>query len=87
MEVLCENCGHPNIVNHLGRKRGNYPVQLVLNAYRSRIEGGSKVSIGILATETGLSKGTTWRILKGAKINYVGNKTKKPGTIDLCPTK
>jgi hypothetical protein len=57
----CPNCGAA--LNDIGRKRGKYPVQNVLNDYQVL------QNIGAVAEKNNLSKGTVWRILKEANIN------------------
>lgn len=62
MKITCKNCGSLVVVNGLGRTKGKYPVQNVLNAYEAY------KTVGAAAKETGLTKGTAWRILKEAGV-------------------
>lgn len=62
MEVTCPGCGQIISVNGLGRRKGKYPVQNVLNAYEELQK------IGPVAERLNLSKGTVWRILKSEGI-------------------
>jgi transposase-like protein len=65
----CPNCGHP--LNSLGRKKGNYPVQNVLNTY----QGGC--SVRSTAQKIGLSQGTVYRILQKAGVAIRNSKIKE----------
>lgn len=58
MEIICKKCGCVIEVNGLGRKRGQYPVQNVLNAFQ---EGSSMYRIG---QKFNLTRGTVKRIIE-----------------------
>ncbi len=58
MKVQCPHCGKSVVVNGLGRKKGNYNVQNVLDTYH--LYG----SIRPTARKLNMPPGTVWHILK-----------------------
>ena len=58
MKVQCPYCGKSVLVNGLGRKKGNYNVQNVLDTYH--LYG----SIRAAARKLDIPPGTVWHILK-----------------------
>ena len=63
MQIVCGKCGCKIEVNGLGRKKGKYPVQNVLDASQA----GS--SIYRIAKTFGLTRGTVKRILNNNGID------------------
>ena len=58
MKINCPHCGKSVVVNGLGRKKGNYNVQNVLDTYH--LYG----SIRPVARKLDIPPGTVWHILK-----------------------
>ncbi len=67
MIVQCLNCGHPVVVNGLGRKRLNIPVKNVCEALQSHR------SIKVVAQELGCSEAYIYKVLKdnGLKLRDI----------------
>lgn len=62
MKVQCPNCGKSVMVNGLGRKRRELPVQNILDAYRRY------PSVRAVARKLDLPPGTVWNCLKNEGV-------------------
>lgn len=58
MIVKCPHCGKPIVIEGLGRKKGNYDVQNVLDAFEAH------GTIRAAARALDMPSGTVWHVLK-----------------------